>query len=88
MTAVNKVKAPTNAIFATFIIAALAILVNHVDYLIRACDVFLTITLILVSAAVTKKEIDKGKFPLIEGATLTGLVALFIMTVNPSVRTE
>jgi amino acid transporter len=88
MTSVNEVKAPTNAILTTFLIAAVAILINHVDYLVRACDVFLTITLVLVSAAVTKKEIDKGKFPVIEGATLTGLVALFIMTVSPSVRTE
>jgi hypothetical protein len=81
-TTVNSAQAPTTAILATGILAAIGILLNQIDFLVVFADICLTITLILVSAAVTKKEIDAGRFPVIEGATLTGLVGLLIMSLG------
>jgi len=79
LTEVNGFNAPKNAILLTFLVAALGIVVNHVDLLVRLCDVFLTVTLILVSAAVTKKEWVAGRIPWIEGGTLVGLIGLIGM---------
>jgi hypothetical protein len=88
VTEVNAVKAPKNAILLTFLVAAATIFINHLDWLVRFCDVFLTVTLILVSAAVTKKEWVAGRMPWIEGGTLLGFIALMGMIVWPGVRTE
>jgi len=76
LTDLNAVGAPNNAILLTFLVAVVGILINHVDTLVRLCGIVLTITLILVSAAVTKKEWSAGRTPWIEGGTLAGLIGL------------
>jgi amino acid transporter len=72
----NENKVPWKSIIITSIIACIAILSNHVFTLVKISDIALTITLLLVSAGVTKMEVAKGKMPLIEGTTT---IALFLL---------
>jgi amino acid transporter len=72
----NESKAPWKTILIVAIITGLGILNNNVYELIRVSDIFLTITLLLVSTAATKMQLEKGKLPLVEGATSAGLAAL------------
>jgi hypothetical protein len=72
----NEAKAPWKTILLVTIIIALGILNNNVYELVRVSDIALTVTLLLVSAAATKMQIEKGKIPLVEGATTAGLGAL------------
>jgi amino acid transporter len=72
----NEAKAPWKTILLVTIIIALGILNNNVYELVRMSDIALTVTLILVSAAATKMQLEKGKTPLVEAATTAGLSAL------------
>jgi hypothetical protein len=72
----NEVKAPWKTILIVTAIIAIGILNNNVYELVKFSDIALTITLLLVSAAATKMQFEKGKLPLIEGATAAGLGAL------------
>lgn len=79
MKVVSDVKVPINAVAFTLATAALGILVNHTEYLVRAADFGLSSLLLLVAAAATKSVVSQGKVPWIEGATtaaLTGLLGL------------
>ena len=79
MKVVSDVKVPINAVAFTLATAALGILVNHTEYLVRAADFGLSSLLLLVAAAATKSVVSQGKIPWIEGATtaaLTGLLGL------------
>ena len=79
MKVVSDVKVPINAVAFTLGTAALGILVNHTEYLVRAADFGLSSLLLLVAAAATKSVVSQGKIPWIEGATtaaLTGLLGL------------
>jgi amino acid transporter len=73
---VNGASAPWKAIAVSAVIIGLGILNNHVYQLVKVCDATLTITLLLVSAAVTRFKITKGKVPWIEGLTTLSLGGL------------
>jgi hypothetical protein len=73
MKVVSDVKVPINAVAFTLGTAALGILVNHTEYLVRAADFGLSSLLLLVAAAATKSVLSQGKIPWIEGATTMGL---------------
>lgn len=73
---VNGASAPWKAIAASTAIIGLGILNNHVYQLVKVCDGTLMITLLLVSAAVTRFKVDKGKIPWIEGLTTLSLGGL------------
>jgi hypothetical protein len=87
-TRTNDKKAPINTIFLTFLVATAGIVINHVDTLVRLSDIFLTVTMILVSGAVTLKTARAGGVPLVEGATCLGFSGLMAMILNPALRTE
>jgi amino acid transporter len=72
----NEAKAPWKTILLATIIIALGILNNNVYELVRVADIALMVTMILVSAAATKMQLEKGKIPLVEGATTAGLGGL------------
>lgn len=72
----NANKVPWKSVILTSVIACIAILSNHVFTLVKISDIALTVTLLLVSAGVTKMQVAKGKTPLIEGATTAALVFL------------
>lgn len=76
MRVLNDVKVPINAVFFTVASAAVCILINHVEYLIRAADLGLSVMLLFVAAAATKSVASKGKIPWIEGSTAVGLASL------------
>jgi amino acid transporter len=73
---VNQASAPWKAIAASTLIIAIGILNNHVYQLVKVCDITIIITLLLVSAAVSRSKITKGKVPWIEGLTTLGLGGL------------
>lgn len=72
----NHASAPWKAIGVSAVIIALGILNNHVYQLVKVCDITLMITLLLVSIAVTRLKISKGKIPWIEGLTTVSLGGL------------
>jgi basic amino acid/polyamine antiporter, APA family len=72
----NEKKVPLYAVFATFLIGALAILINHKETLVRIADFSLAIFLFLVSAAISKDNFEEGTIPWIEGGTAAGFLAL------------
>jgi len=76
MRVLNEAKVPINAVFFTVASAAVCILINHVEYLIRAADLGLSVMLLFVAAAATKSVASKGKMPWIEGSTTIGLASL------------
>ena len=73
MKVVTKAKVPINAVLLTLGTAAIGILINHTEYLVRAADFGLSVLLILVSAAATKSVASQGKIPWIEGTTTAAL---------------
>jgi amino acid transporter len=73
---VNHASAPWKAIAVSAVIIALGILNNHVYQLVKICDITLMITLLLVSAAVTRFKASKCKIPWIEGLTTLSLGGL------------
>ena len=77
---VNGASAPWKAIAASALIIGLGILNNHVYQLVKVCDATLMVTLLLVSAAVTRFKIAKGKIPWIEGLTTLSLGGLLSAT--------
>jgi amino acid transporter len=75
----NASKAPWRSILFTGALAALAILVNHVDFLIAMSDLSLSVIMVLVSAAVTQRLWRKeGKLPAVEAATTAGFAGLLV----------
>jgi amino acid transporter len=73
----NAAKAPWRSILVSFGLAALMILINHVDLLISLSDLSLSAIMVLVSAAVSKRRWrETGSFPWIEGATTAGFAGL------------
>jgi hypothetical protein len=76
MKVLNEAKVPTNAVLFTVVSAAACILVNHIEYLVRASDLGLSVMLLFVAAAATKSVASKGKMPWIEGSTTIGLASL------------
>jgi amino acid transporter len=76
MKVVTEAKVPINAVAFTLATAAIGILVNHTEYLVRAADFSLSSLLLLVAAAATKSVASQGKIPWIEGATTVGLAGL------------
>ena len=72
----NEAKAPWKTILIVTAIIAIGILNNNVYELVKFCDIALTVTLLLVSAAATKMQFEKGKIPWIESGTTAGLGAL------------
>ncbi len=72
----NENKAPIYAILSTFLIGAFGIFINHTETLVRIADFALAIFLFIVSAAVSKSNLDEGKIPWIEGGTAAGLLGL------------
>ena len=79
-TELNEKKAPWKAILIAMTVIGLGILNNHVYTLVKMCDITLTITLLLVSAAATKFALSKGGTPWIEGLTTLSLGGLLSMT--------
>ena len=79
-TELNEKKAPWKAIIIAMIVIAAGILNNHVYTLVKICDLTLTVTLLLVSAAATKLAFSKGLTPWIEGLTTLGLGGLLSIT--------
>ena len=80
MKVLNEAKVPTNAVFLTLIASALCILVNHIEYLVRAADLGLSVMLLFVAAAATKSVANKGNMPWVEGSTAVGLAGLAGLT--------
>ena len=72
----NTVKAPWKMIAIAAFIIGIGILNNNVFSLVRISDILLTLTLLMVSASVSKMQVVKGKVPWIEGLTTAGLGAL------------
>jgi len=72
----NEAAAPWKMILIVTAVIATGILINNVYELVKLSDIALTVTLLLVSAAATKMQFERGKLPLIEGATTAGLGAL------------
>lgn len=72
----NEVKAPWKTILLVTVIIAIGILNNNIYELVKFSDIALTVTLLLVSAAATKMQVERGKLPWIEAATTAGLGAL------------
>jgi len=75
----NEKKVPWVSVLITFIIATLGILVNHVFTLVKVSDITMTVTLLLVSAAVTRAQIMKGVVPIVEGLTTLFLGAILFV---------
>ena len=73
---VNHASAPWKAIAVSAVIIGLGILNNHVYQLVKFCDITLMITLLLVTAAVTRFKISKATIPWIEGLTTLSLGGL------------
>ena len=73
MKVVTEAKVPINAVIFTLATAAVGILVNHTEYLVRAADFGLSALLLLVAAAATKSVVSQGKIPWIEGTTTAAL---------------
>lgn len=69
----NQSKSPTNAIMLTLLTAAAGILVNHVEYLVRAADFGLSALLLIVASAATKSVVSEGRIPWIEAPTAVAL---------------
>jgi len=67
---------PWKSVVVAAAVIAFGILNNHVYTLVKISDIFLTITLLLVSAAATKLQASKGKLPWIEGITTAGFATL------------
>lgn len=75
----NENKVPWVSVLVTFIIATLGILVNNVFTLVKFSDITMTVTLLLVSAAVTRSQIMKGVAPIVEGITTLSLGAILFV---------
>ena len=73
MKVVTEAKVPINAVAFTLATAAIGILVNHTEYLVRAADFGLSALLLMVAAAATKSIASQGKIPWIEGTTTAAL---------------
>jgi hypothetical protein len=82
-TYLNENKVPWVPVLVTCIIAAAAILNNHVFTLVKLSDLTLTVTLVLVSAAAVRAKLISGKIPIIEGATAASLLSLLWLCCNP-----
>ena len=82
-TYLNENKVPWIPVIVTCLIAAAAILNNHVFTLVKLSDLTLTVTLLLVSAAAVRAKLTKGKIPIIEGATTASLLGLLWICCNP-----
>ena len=83
MKVVTEAKVPINAVLFTLSTAAIGILVNHTEYLVRAADFGLSALLLMVAAAATKSIASQGKIPWIEGTTtaaLAGFMGLSFVT--------
>jgi len=76
----NEHKVPWATVIISFIVIFAGILNNHVYTLVMLCDIALTCTLLLVSAAATRMSITKGEAPVIEGATTLGFIGLLTMS--------
>jgi len=72
----NQAAAPWKMILIVTVIIAIGILNNNVYELVKFSDIALTVTLLLVSAAASKMQFEKGAIPWVEGATTAGLGAL------------
>lgn len=72
----NESKVPFKSVLFSFVLGAFAILINHTETLVRIADFALAIFLFIVSAAVSKSNLDEGKIPWIEGGTAAGLLGL------------
>ena len=73
MKVVTEAKVPINAVLFTLSTAALGIIVNHKESLVRAADFGLSALLLMVAAAATKSVVSQGKIPWIEGTTTAAL---------------
>lgn len=76
----NENKVPWATVIISFIVIFAGILNNHVYTLVMLCDIALTCTLLLVSAAATRLAITKGEAPVIEGATTLGFIGLLTIS--------
>jgi APA family basic amino acid/polyamine antiporter len=75
----NTEKVPWRSVLMTFGLTAAGILMNHTSTLVRISDLFLTLVMVTVSAAVTSMKWKKdGVLPWIEGLTTAGFAALLI----------
>lgn len=75
----NAEKVPWRSVLMTFGLTAAGILMNHTHTLVRVSDLFLTLTMLTVSGAVTKYRWSKtGRVPWIEGLTAAGFAALLV----------
>ena len=73
----NEKKVPYNALFLSFAITTLGILVGNILTLVRISDIFITLIITLVGVAVSKRRLIKDKkMPWMEGTTTAGFVAL------------
>ena len=76
----NENKVPSAAVLISFIVILGGILNNHIFTLVSMCNMALTFTLLLVSAAATRFAITKGEAPIIEGATTLGFIYILTMS--------
>jgi amino acid transporter len=82
-TYLNDNKVPWVSVIFTTVIAAAAIVNNHVFTLVKLSDFTLTVTLLLVSLAAMRAQIKGGNAPIVEGATTFSLIALLCFCCNP-----
>jgi hypothetical protein len=75
----NENKVPWVSVMITFIIATLGIFINNVFTLVKISDITMTVTLLLVSAAVTRAQIMKGVVPIVEGITTLSLASILFV---------
>lgn len=72
----NAEKVPWRSVLFTFALTSGAILMNHTQTLVKISDLFLTLTMLFVSGAVTKMRLQKGEKPVIEGLTTAAFLGL------------
>jgi L-asparagine transporter-like permease len=72
----NEKNAPENTIWLTTGLAALGIMVNHTEYLVRFADFGLSTLLLTMGAAATKLGFLNGQIPITEAATTAAFAGL------------
>jgi hypothetical protein len=79
MRELNTKHVPWKTVAISTAVISLGILNNHVYTLVKVSDIFLTVTMLLVSAAATQLQARKGNIPVLEGITTVGLTGLLGM---------
>lgn len=73
----NEEKVPWKAVLVAFLFTAFGIVINHTSTLVKISDFFLTVVMVVVSAAITMLRWKSGEKPWVEAATTAGFAGLF-----------